>query len=128
MEKGCNDHAAEISLRRASDERSRRPPRAVPSKLFTQPTLNGREPYFSKRPRTKSRLRPARNKREAYPRLQPFAHRPQEVLIRLHLPQLLIEKFHGFDLAELAEDFPQDPDPVKIIRLDQQLFLAGSGP
>jgi len=56
-----------------------------------------------------------------------FAHGIQKVQIRLCLAEFINQELHGLDLGELAQDLPQDPDPVEVGFTDEKLFFPRSG-
>ena len=50
-------------------------------------------------------------------------HRAQELLVGLRLLEPLEEQLHRLDRRERREDLAEDPDPVELALLDEELFL-----
>ena len=59
--------------------------------------------------------------------LHALAHGVEEVLVDLGFAELVDEQLDGLDLVHLAEDLAQDPDPVEVEFLDEELLLPRSG-
>src|SRR3981189_571251 len=55
------------------------------------------------------------------------AHRVQELLVRLGPAHLREQELHRVDGVQRMQELAQDPDPVELLVVHQELLLAGSG-
>src|SRR5262249_9117950 len=56
------------------------------------------------------------------------AHRVEEFLVRLRAAHLGEQELHRVDGVQRVQELPQDPDPVELLLVHQELFLARAGP
>src|SRR5205814_5265846 len=60
------------------------------------------------------------------PALRELIHLVQEILVALRQLELVQQELHRLHRIQLRERFPEEPNLLELVLLEQQLFLAGA--
>ena len=76
-------------------------------------------------PQSTARMRPEGGNGGVRPGL--LVHRGEELLVGLRALHPLDQEFHRLDRRHVGEEVPEQVDPVELVLVHEELFLAGTG-